>query len=133
MDQPKLFSEDIYDALSDVVRALGGTKTVGRMLKGDAMLMEEAGRWVKDCLNRNRRERFDPAEVLFLLQKGREAGCHGAMHYLCEEAGYERPKPIEPVDEQARLVTVIQEASATLKAATEKLDRLAVAPLRSIK
>jgi hypothetical protein len=133
MDQPKLFAEDIYDALTDVGRALGGSKQVGALLKGDAVPVEEAGRWVKDCLNRNRRERFDPAEVLYLLSRGREANCHSAMHFLCDQAGYERPKPLEPVDEQARLVRVIQEASAALKDATERLDRLSAPTVRLVK
>ena len=124
MDQSRLFSEDIYDALSDVVRALGGPKKVGTMLKGDAVSGEDAGRWVKDCLNRNRRERFDPNEIVFLLRKGREIGCHSAMNFLADEAGYERPKPLEPRDEMAELQRRYLEGVGEMKAIAERMERL---------
>jgi hypothetical protein len=124
MDQSKLFSEDIYDALSDVVRALGGPKKVGAMLKGDAVTAEDAGRWVKDCLNRNRRERFDPNELIFLLRKAREAGCHSAMHFVCDEAGYDRPKPLEPRDEMAELQRRYIDAVEASRTIAERMERL---------
>ena len=124
MDQSRLFSEDIYDALSDVVRALGGPKRVGALLKGDAVSAEDAGRWVKDCLNRNRRERFDPNELVFLLRKGREIGCHSAMNFLADEAGYERPKPLEPRDEMAELQRRYLDGVGELKAIAERMERL---------
>jgi hypothetical protein len=133
MDQPKLFSEDIYDALGDVVRALGGTKAVGKLLRGDAMPADEAGRWVKDCLNPNRRERFDPDQVLFLLKKGKGIGCHSAMHFLCDEAGYARPAPLDPKDELAQLQRQFIDAVHGVQAMGERLERLTRPPLQGVK
>lgn len=103
MSQDALFVTDIYDALGDIVRALGGPKNVGEQLRPDKP-MDESARWVKDCLNRDRREKFDPDQILWLLKRGREANCHAAINYICEECSYSVPAPIEPEAELARLL-----------------------------
>lgn len=103
MSQPVLFVTDIYDALGDIVRALGGPKAVGEVLKPHKPIDEAAG-WVKDCLNRTRREKFSPDQVLWLMARGREAGCHSAITFICEQCGYEIPAPKEPETELAKLL-----------------------------
>jgi hypothetical protein len=123
MAQNALFSEDIHDALADVVRALGGSKAVGGALRPDLPAMQ-AARWVLDCLNRDRREKFDPDQILWLLREGRKAGCHSAMNFLCDEAGYVRPSPMEPQDEAAQLMRQYVEAVQTLKRLSDKGERL---------
>jgi hypothetical protein len=123
MTQPALFSESIYDALGDVVRALGGTKKVGLELKPEKP-MEESSKWVKDCLNPERREKFDPEHIIWLLKKGREVGCHSAINYLCDEIGYERPKAIDPEDERAKLMRLYVEAVRYQKQLTERMERM---------
>lgn len=100
--QAALFSEDVHDAVKDVIRALGGTKEVGRKLRPE-LTADSAGHWLKDCLNPERRHRLDPEQLLWLLRAGRDAGCHSLMNYLADEAGYTRPAPLEPLDEAAEL------------------------------
>lgn len=102
-EQDPLFITDIYDALGDLVRALGGPKAVGQALKPEKLGEDSAG-WVKDCLNRNRREKFDPEQILWLLKKGREVGCHEPINWICTQAGYTVPEPKEPETELARLL-----------------------------
>lgn len=102
-EQDKLFITDIYDALGDLVRALGGPKAVGLALKPEKA-GDEAAVWVKDCLNRNRREKFDPEQILWLLKKGREAGRHEPISWICVQSGYSEPEPKEPETELARLL-----------------------------
>lgn len=102
-DQSKLFITDIYDALGDLVRACGGPKAVGIAMKPEKTPDDAAG-WVKDCLNRNRRERFDPEQTMWLLKKGREVGCHEPIKWICTNAGYSPPEPVEPETELARLL-----------------------------
>lgn len=114
--QYELIHESINDALREVVQALGGTKKVGALLRPDR-LVDEAGRWVSDCLNTERRERLDPDQVLWLLREGRKVGCHGAMNYIARVSGYSAT-PIEPEDERARLQRQFIEA-------TQQLSRLA--------
>lgn len=123
---------DLYDALGELVRALGGPKKVGQLLRPE-MPMEQAAQWVRDCLNPNRREKFDPAQVLLLLRNGRELGCHTAMWFITDDCGYSKPTPQDPADEQAKLVRTIQEASVVLKAATERLERFTASPIRAVK
>jgi hypothetical protein len=102
-DQAKLFITDIYDALGDLVRAAGGPKAVGQVMKPEKPADESAG-WVKDCLNRNRREKFDAEHILWLLKRGRETGCHDPIAFICNHAGYSAPEPIEPESELAKLL-----------------------------
>lgn len=131
MEQSSLFITDIYDALSDIVRALGGPKKVAAVLKPDR-LADEAAKWIKDCLNRERRERFDPEQLIWLLARGREVGCHGAIHYICEKTGYEKPSPVSPEDEKAKLQRQVIEAAKTLERSLDRLERLTQPPLQAI-
>jgi hypothetical protein len=123
MSQSPLFSESIYDALGDVVRALGGSKKVGSELRPEKPV-DEAAKWVKDCLNPERRERFDPEHILWLLKRGREVSCHSAINFLCDETGYERPRAIDPEDERAKLQRLYIEAVRTSKQIAERMERM---------
>jgi hypothetical protein len=122
-DQAKLFVTDIHDALSDLVRAIGGPKSVGQALKPEKPSDEAAG-WVKDCLNRNRREKFDPEHILWLLKKGREAGCHDPIRYICTEAGYTAPEPVEPESELAKLLREYIELEGRRTGMQPKIEEL---------
>lgn len=130
--QTPLFYESIHDAIRELVRVLGGAKPVGHLL-WPGKSMQDAQTRLLNCLDHNRPEKLSPEDLALLLKKGREAGCHVLMTYINAECGYTAPEPIDPVDEQARIVDTIREASAVLKAATERLDRLTVAPIRAVK
>lgn len=103
MNQDRLFITDVYDALGDLVRSAGGPKAVGQALypKKDP---DDAGGYVKDCLNRARRETFDAEEILWLLRRGRELGCHEPIRWICTNAGYTAPEPMETETELTRLL-----------------------------
>lgn len=130
MKTDQLFSEDIYDALGDLVRALGGTKVVGSQMRPEKPA-DDAGKWVKDCLNRQRPERFDPEQVLWLLRKGREVGCHSALNYLCDEAGYQRAAPREPEDERAALIRQYIESVKYQRQLVERIERTTMRPVEA--
>lgn len=102
-DQSRLFITDIYDALGDLVRAAGGPKTVGEALYPKKQPDDAAG-YVKDCLNRTRRETFDAEEIMWLLRRGRECACHEPINWICKNAGYTTPDPIEPETELTKLL-----------------------------
>lgn len=116
-----LFAMDIYDALGDIIRALGGPKKVGTELRPDKPC-EDAARWIKDCLNRDRREKFDPDHILWLLKKGREIGCHSAINYICDECSYERPKALEPETELTKLLRAYNDAVQVLSSLTPRIE-----------
>lgn len=123
MEQERLFSESIYDALKDVVRALGGNKTVGVKLRPE-LTATAAGDWLKDCLNPEDRHRLDPEQMLWILREGRKVGCHSAIHYLCDDAGYAHATPVDPLDEAAELQRRFIEAVRESKRIADRLDRL---------
>lgn len=121
--QPQLFIEDIHTALVDVVRALGGFKKVGVAMRPEKPA-DEAGRWLADCLNRDRRERLDYDQIIWLLKEGRRVGCHTAMSFISQESGYAQPVPVEPEDEAAELQRQFL-ASVQLQAKiVDRLERL---------
>lgn len=121
--QPPLFVENIHTALSDVVRALGGFKRVGVELRPDKPA-DEAGRWLSDCLNADRRERLDYHQIIWLLKEGRRAGCHTAAHFLMHEAGYSIPQPVEPEDEMAELQRQFIESVRLQAKIAERIERV---------
>lgn len=121
--QPSLFHESINDALREIVQALGGTKKVGAMMRPQK-LIDEAGRWVSDCLNPDRREKFDPEEVMFLLREARKIGVHTGINYVCADAGYSNPQPIEPEDERAKLMREFIEAQKLAKQNLDRMERM---------
>lgn len=122
-EQEKLFITDIYDALGDLVRAAGGPKAVGQVLKPEKSADDSAG-WVKDCLNRNRREKFDAEHVLWLLKRGREVGCHEPINFICAQAGYAPPEPIEPETELSRLLREYVATGERLATLQPKIEAL---------
>lgn len=122
MIQTAMFHEDIYDALRDVVRALGGVKKVAERLFPAKNGNAES--YLKDCLNTNRRETLDPCEVMLLLKWGREVGCHSAMQYVCDFSGYKRAEPVVASDQQAELQRAYIEAVKYQKHLIERMEAL---------
>lgn len=122
MQQP-LFFEDENEALAHVVACLGGAKKVGAAMRPD-LAPDAAGRWVKDCLNTDRRENFHPGHVMWLLRTGRKHGCHALMHWMEEDAGYTKSTPIEPKDEAADLVKQFNASVELLARTAERIGAL---------
>ena len=130
MLQEVLFHESILDALRAVVERAGGAKAVGLKLR-PSKSADEAGRWVLDCLNASRPERFAPDDVLFLLKIGRENEFHGAMQYLANECGYD-VRPIEPADEHAKLQWDYIEAVKLQAKIAARLEKLALPTIKAV-
>lgn len=121
--QHGLFHESLNDALREVVQALGGTKKVGCLMRPEKSA-DDAARWMSDCLNHDRREKFDPEQVLWLLREGRKVGCHSAMNYLTAECGYSQAQPVEPLDELAELQRQFIEASKSIHRMAERIEKI---------
>lgn len=123
--------EDALDMLSDVVRQLGGPKNVGPLLR-TSMPVEAAAQWLRDCLNRERRERLDPEQFLHILRLAREEGIHSGKFWLDAELGYEQGKPINPEDAVATLQRNFIEAVHMSRDIADKIERLARSPLKAV-
>lgn len=117
------FFEDLESALREAVRQLGGNKEVGRLLRPE-LPVEQAGNWLRDCLNPERREKLSPEQVLLLLRLARDAGFHGAMGFLAFTAGYESPRPVDPNDQEAQLQSSFIDAVGKLEAIQKQLQRV---------
>lgn len=126
--------DNIDDALREVVQRAGGLKTVGALLWPE-LEAGQAGRRLADCLNSDRRELLNPAQVVYLLRIGRQVGCHAGMHYIADESGYQHPDPIEQRDERARLQREFIASIHTLTelaARIESMDARDVPGIRSV-
>lgn len=100
--QHELFHESSEDALQAVVMACGGFKRVGAELWPDRS-PDKAGIHLRHCLDTDRAEKLSLDQIVYLLRRGHEIGCHVAMHYLCTTVGYQRPNPVTPEDQTAEL------------------------------
>lgn len=125
MSQDTLFTEDIYDALKDAVRALGGNKEVGVRLRPE-LASNNAGDWLKDCLNPKNRHVLDPQQIMWIIREAKAIGCHSIVHFICDDAGYARTTPIEPIDEAAELLRRGEALGRELSVTVKRLERLKI-------
>jgi hypothetical protein len=121
--QPKLHYETIDDALHDAVQVLGGFKKIGPRLWPE-FPVDEAAHKLRHCLNRARREKLSPEQVLLLLRWARDADFHGAKHYLDDETGYDRSKAISPEDAKAKLQREFIDTVGRLESIKDQLGRI---------
>lgn len=121
--QSPLFYESVHDALRELVRVLGGAKAVGHLL-WPGKSMQDAQTRLLNCLDHNRAEKLGPEELLLLLAKGNEAGCHVVMAYFNTECGYEQPRPRDPKEEKDKAVEAVQAAAEALHRASAALERV---------
>lgn len=123
LNQPALFCDTISEALKEAVKALGGAKIVGGQLRPE-MLVDAAGRWLSDCLNPECRAKLDLDQALWLLREARKVNYHGAMNFICADAGYSHPNPVEPEDEKAKLMRDFIEATKQQTRNVQRLEAL---------
>lgn len=124
MDELELF-DNIDEALSGVVLALGGAKKVGALLRPDLPIDQAAG-YVRDRLNADRRELFSPQQVLFLLKAARDQGYHAGMRWLSVECGYTGTKPAERDQQKADLQRQFVKAVDIVQRLGKQLEKLGV-------
>ncbi len=123
MDQENLFFDGVNDALRHLVRVLGGPKKVGHGLR-PGKSPDDAGRWLSNALDGDRRESLHPEDLIQLLQMGRAIGCHVVMEEIAREGGYARPMPTEPEDEAAQLMREFNESRKAMEQIAKRLERL---------
>lgn len=130
MDQQSLWHDSPEEALRSLVDALGGPKRVGAELMGPGKRLEEARRLVLHWCDESRPEKPGMGELLWLLARGRQEGCHTFAAFLMREAGYADPMPVEPEDERARLMREYVRATRSLEAISRRMDRAVSMPLK---
>lgn len=125
MQQEPLFYEDLNDAIRATVQALGGVKKVGHEL-WPTLGVEGAGSKLRDCLNPERRQDLDPMDLLAIMKMGRAHGVHTLAAFICGEAGYSAPIPVDPEDERAELQRQVIAAADQFKSLIGRLERVSL-------
>ena len=125
MEQQALFHESLTDALRDCVRALGGAKVVGHAMRPEKTI-DEAHKWLLNCIDDNRAEKLSPDQVLWILRESRKVGCHAGATYILRECGYADPQPIEPEDERAALQRQFVEQSKAMQQLFARMERAGI-------
>lgn len=120
--QQVLFHDDINSAFQGLIAALGGAKAVGSKLFPD-LTVDGAARRLLDAVNPDRAQQLSQTQFLTLLRWGREAGHHGVMEYVTDEAGYTRPSPRAPEDVTADLQRQVIEMGAKLELIARRLQK----------
>lgn len=89
MEQKRLpFSEDEVLHLVDVaVQSAGTPKDVGHKFKPD-MDPEDAGKWIKRCVNPSHKDQLYATHYIRILMGARYKGNHEAMNALLAFCGY---------------------------------------------
>lgn len=129
-----LFLEDIYDALKAIVQAAGGPKEVAGQLWSHKPV-DQARRELLDALNRDNPRKLDPEEVIAIFRIGRDIGFHQAKHWFDKELSYEPTAPLDPLDEQQRLMRQFIETAAKQERLVKQLlnDHRLPEALRAVK
>lgn len=125
MNQQALWHDSPEEALRALIDALGGPKAVGHMLMPEKS-MDDARRTVLKWCDAERHDKPSLDQLLLLMRKDREAGCHVFAAFLLSQAGYEEPRPVEPKDEAAELQRAFIRSVAEQKALLERLQRVQV-------
>lgn len=112
--QQFLIVEDVYEAMRMAARAIAAfheptkakawAKVVGHML-WPSKDPDDCGRYLANCLDKDRPEKLDPEQYLWLKLEAKRAGCHILHAFDCDQTEYQRSNPVEPKDEIADLQT----------------------------
>lgn len=120
--QLSLIHERIEDAMDEVIRVCGGRKKFACDLWPDKP-QRDAHNLLDACLNPERREKFSPSQLMYILKRGKAESCHAFMNYFAAECGYECT-PISTELQEDRLITVVEESSKALASALATLQQL---------
>lgn len=125
--------QDMNDALTAAVHAVGGFKKIGLALRPELDgRPQQAAQWLRDCLNHEKREKLSPEQLLHLLRLAREGNYHAAKHWIDGEAGYVASAPLNPRDELADLQRRFIESVHLSRDIAEKIERLSKSPLQAV-
>lgn len=122
-EQQPLFLEDLDEAIRQTIHGLGGMKKVGHALRPE-MSAVDAGKWLANCLNEDKRDRLSPAQLAYIRRAARVEGVHILAAYEAQDAGYAPPVPIEPEDERALLQREFVQASKGFLSLVSRMERV---------
>lgn len=116
--QNKLFHDSPEDALTTDVLASGGYKKVGHLLRPD-LTVEQAGAWLRACLNVERAEKLGPGHVMEIKRLAKEHESTATIDYEAQQLSFE-VRWLDPKDELEQLE---RENNELLKAVLRRQER----------
>lgn len=122
--QFELFHESIYKALDTCIQALGGAKSVGIDLWGNSTTPDKQGDKLNDCLNPTRAQKLGLDEMLYILRKAHDVGCHAGINFICRDTGYTDPQPVDLEDELAQREREFIQAVDKIEGLAKSIDVL---------
>lgn len=127
--EEQLFYDSELDALRDDVNACGGPKDVGAWFWPDKTVENRRNR-VNDRLNGERTERFTDDQKRLIMRRARERrGFSATLSFICDDTGFERPKPKNPKDETLVLIERAGDLARESRRVADALDRLTRSPI----
>lgn len=111
----------IEDAINEVIMRCGGRKSfAAEMWPGKSQ--RDAHNLLDACLNPERREKFSPGAIVYIVKRGHAVGCHAVMQFLCSEAGYAAPSATHSQDERSELELRYLEVAKEMAKLAEKIE-----------
>jgi hypothetical protein len=121
---PKLFYDDEYDALAQMVANSGRTvKEIASFLRPD-LKPESAYAWFKVCMNPTGDQRLRFGQFIAVM---RFCGQFDPLFYACDELGHERPKAVTREDELTALLREYLEAKRVQERVEPRIEKLRLA------
>jgi len=124
MDQPELFHETIYDALTSDILACGGFKKVAGTLFPSKTL-DSAYAYLKNTMREEAHEKLGAEEILKIIAMACEIKSFATINYQCDNAHLSRPTPIKPENEQAELARQFTESVKIQGQIMKRMEKLA--------
>jgi hypothetical protein len=122
MSQQELFHADAYDALTEDAKAIG-IKALASLLKSDCEL-ETAAKWVANCLDRKRDQKFEPEHYTVIINEARKVGSFAYVTYLMRETYFEPPVPKNYETEVRKVGQKLHDITGTIQALAEYVNKL---------
>lgn len=123
MSQKQLFHADEYDALTEDVKAIG-VKPLAVLLKGEDCDIEKVSKWINNCLDRDRDQKFDPPHYTILVNEARKVGSFAYVTFLMRETMFEPPIPKTYETEVRKVGEQLHNITGTIQALAEYVSKL---------
>ena len=119
--QNKLFYDDEFDALQEMVRASGKSKKELAAYLFPHLKPESAYARLAACLNPEKDERLSFGQIIAAMKF---CGCYDPLMFACDETLHGRPDRRAPEDEAVKLVEMINGAARTMERAMQAMHQL---------
>jgi hypothetical protein len=117
-----LIVDSLNDAIRDTARAIGFKEIAKELWPKKSV--DEAARYLNDCLNSDRAQKLDGEEILFIARRGRDVGCYLITAFICADTGFAPPTPVDPDDQRAELQRQFIESTARLERLASRIKGL---------